>query len=59
MFPEIRFVCAKGRVPFLNHARQCDMKNWPDRRLLDLLKLEIPIIQAPMAGYLLRRLTRE
>ena len=26
------------------------MKAWPDRRLLDLLKLEIPIIQAPMAG---------
>ena len=23
---------------------------WPDRRLLDLLNLEIPIIQAPMAG---------
>lgn len=26
------------------------MENWPNRRLLDLLKLEIPIIQAPMAG---------
>lgn len=26
------------------------MQTWPDRRLLDLLKLEIPIIQAPMAG---------
>jgi nitronate monooxygenase len=26
------------------------MRGWPDRRLLDLLKLEIPIIQAPMAG---------
>ena len=23
---------------------------WPDRRLLDLFKLEVPIIQAPMAG---------
>jgi nitronate monooxygenase len=23
---------------------------WPDRRLLDLLSLEVPIIQAPMAG---------
>ena len=23
---------------------------WPDRRLLDLFKIEIPIIQAPMAG---------
>lgn len=26
------------------------MKSWPDRRLLDLLHIEIPIIQAPMAG---------
>lgn len=26
------------------------MQSWPDRRLLELLKLEIPIIQAPMAG---------
>ncbi|HYO81085.1 MAG TPA: nitronate monooxygenase, partial [Bryobacteraceae bacterium] len=26
------------------------MPAWPDRRLLDLLSLEIPIIQAPMAG---------
>ena len=26
------------------------MESWPDRRLLDLLNLEIPIIQAPMAG---------
>jgi nitronate monooxygenase len=26
------------------------MQGWPDRRFLDLLKIEIPIIQAPMAG---------
>ena len=26
------------------------MQSWPDRRLLDLLNLEIPIVQAPMAG---------
>lgn len=26
------------------------MPHWPDQRLLDLLKLEMPIIQAPMAG---------
>ncbi|MGC4049550.1 MAG: nitronate monooxygenase, partial [Paludibaculum sp.] len=26
------------------------MQDWPDRRLLELLKVEIPIIQAPMAG---------
>jgi nitronate monooxygenase len=26
------------------------MQGWPDRRLLDLLNVEIPIIQAPMAG---------
>ena len=23
---------------------------WPDRRLLDLFKIDIPIVQAPMAG---------
>ena len=27
-----------------------DMQHWPDRRLLDLLKIDIPIVQAPMAG---------
>ncbi|MFJ4344370.1 NAD(P)H-dependent flavin oxidoreductase [Pseudomonas sp. NPDC089401] len=26
------------------------MSNWPDRRLLDLLGIELPILQAPMAG---------
>ena len=26
------------------------MQSWPDRRLLELLRLEVPIIQAPMAG---------
>ena len=26
------------------------MRTWPDRRLLDLLRIEIPFIQAPMAG---------
>lgn len=26
------------------------MSNWPDRRILDLFKIENPIIQAPMAG---------
>lgn len=31
-------------------AENIIMGNWPNRRLLDLLKLEIPIIQAPMAG---------
>jgi nitronate monooxygenase len=24
--------------------------SWPDRRLLDLLGVEVPIVQAPMAG---------
>lgn len=27
-----------------------EMQSWPDSRLLELLKVEIPIIQAPMAG---------
>jgi nitronate monooxygenase len=26
------------------------MRNWPDRRILDLLGVELPILQAPMAG---------
>src|SRR5438270_13476587 len=26
------------------------MQAWPDRRLLDLLQIQVPIIQAPMAG---------
>jgi nitronate monooxygenase len=26
------------------------MEDWPDRRILDLLNIDIPIIQAPMAG---------
>jgi nitronate monooxygenase len=26
------------------------MNSWPDRRLLDLFGIEVPIIQAPMAG---------
>ena len=25
-------------------------KDWPDRRILDLFGMEVPIIQAPMAG---------
>lgn len=28
----------------------CDMTSWPDRRILDLFGIELPIIQAPMAG---------
>lgn len=31
-------------------ADNVNMQDWPDRRLLDLLHIEIPIIQAPMAG---------
>lgn len=27
-----------------------DQRGWPSRRLLDLLELDVPIIQAPMAG---------
>ena len=26
------------------------MRHWPDRRILDLLNIEVPILQAPMAG---------
>jgi nitronate monooxygenase len=27
-----------------------NMQHWPDCRLLELLNIEIPIVQAPMAG---------
>ena len=30
--------------------RQKEQTMWPDRRLLDLFKIEFPIVQAPMAG---------
>ena len=26
------------------------MSVWPDRRILDLFRIDLPIIQAPMAG---------
>ena len=26
------------------------MTTWPDRRILDLVGIDVPIIQAPMAG---------
>ncbi len=31
-------------------TRTGETKMWPDRRLLDLIGIEFPIIQAPMAG---------
>jgi nitronate monooxygenase len=31
-------------------ADNVDMQHWPDRRLLELLKIDLPIVQAPMAG---------
>jgi nitronate monooxygenase len=33
-----------------SNADNTNMQDWPDRRVLDLLKIEIPIVQAPMAG---------
>src|SRR5262245_13453663 len=27
-----------------------ELRMWPDRRLLDLLRIDLPILQAPMAG---------
>jgi nitronate monooxygenase len=32
------------------NAREIHVNIWPDRRLLDLFGIELPIIQAPMAG---------
>jgi nitronate monooxygenase len=30
--------------------KDSDMTRWQDRRILDMFGIEIPIIQAPMAG---------
>ena len=43
MYCQLREHCDKTL-----HRRR--MMIWPDRRLLDLLGIELPIIQAPMAG---------
>jgi nitronate monooxygenase len=40
-----RFARAYGRG-----AKQGARRMWPDRRLIDLIGIEIPIVQAPMAG---------
>src|SRR6185437_10092189 len=44
----------RGTPPSLDFRSKCRimivMRDWPNRRLLDLLKIENPIIQAPMAG---------
>lgn len=41
---------AKGSTQSQLLRDNVNMQPWPDHRLLDVLKLEIPIIQAPMAG---------
>jgi nitronate monooxygenase len=42
---------AGGRRHFSDEVPEnVGMQDWPDRRLLDLLNIDIPIIQAPMAG---------
>src|ERR1051325_807358 len=45
---------SNGRISATHGRRRYEtmfhMHSWPDRRLLDLLKIELPIIQAPMAG---------
>jgi nitronate monooxygenase len=38
------------RAAHLVDLREIIMNIWPDRRLLDLFGIEVPIIQAPMAG---------
>src|SRR5215213_9573645 len=34
----------------MHSPRQDAMNTWPDRRILDLFGIEVPVIQAPMAG---------
>src|SRR5271166_1485556 len=47
---EPTFIWGKDQALPQSMRDTVNMQPWPDRRLLDLLKLEIPIIQAPMAG---------
>jgi nitronate monooxygenase len=39
-----------GSHCFRKEQDNVNMQHWPDRRLLDLLNIEVPIVQAPMAG---------
>lgn len=51
--PPIENPFAQGSISPSRRGRcltMSDMRDWPNRHLLDLLKLDIPIIQAPMAG---------
>lgn len=45
-------LCVKPEALDLHDLRvqPWNMNSWPDRRLLDVLGIELPIIQAPMAG---------
>src|SRR5690348_14777241 len=40
----------KMRAPHHEEQLQETQTMWPDRRLLDLFDIELPIVQAPMAG---------
>ena len=49
IFETVGFIYASGNVGLID-VREGVEAMWPDRRLLDLIGIEIPVIQAPMAG---------
>src|SRR3984957_11205807 len=50
MTPALRIFPQPNSPQQLSMTENVNMQDWPDRRLLDLLNIGIPIIQAPMAG---------
>ena len=49
IFETVGFIYVSGNVGLID-VREGVEAMWPDRRLLDLIGIEIPVIQAPMAG---------
>jgi NAD(P)H-dependent flavin oxidoreductase YrpB (nitropropane dioxygenase family) len=53
--PELRFRSVSPGTCSLDEARAQGaprlLRTWPNRRLLDVLKIEHPIVQAPMGGH--------
>ncbi len=49
LFETVGFIYASGNAGHID-VREGVEAMWPDRRLLDLIGIEIPVIQAPMAG---------